>query len=88
MSTLLNFLVGIPGEWRRADTIGHISGCRQAAMSGISAVSPLAVEYRALPSPTGEATIESPARETPRADQSGERNGGTIPWHPAIGQNA
>src|SRR5713226_497888 len=30
------------------------------------------------------ATIGSPARETPRADHSGGRDGRTIPWHTAV----
>src|ERR1700730_8001800 len=82
MSTLLKFSCWRLGEWRRADTIGHLGGCRQTAMCGIAAISALTVEYCALPSPTEEATIGFPGSRQPRTNQEsamGEPFPGTPP---------
>src|SRR6266852_9767605 len=80
MSTLLNFVVGIPGNGdarTQSDTFVGAVKRQCAELPHCPQMSCFAV------APNG-ATIGSPARETPRADHSGGRDGRTIPWHTGV----
>src|SRR5437763_1004118 len=67
--------------------MGHAGGYRQRAMRGTAAVPLFAVECGVLPWPAADVTIQLPGLAT-IADQSGERDERTIPWHTAIRETA
>jgi hypothetical protein len=78
------FLAGF-AEWRHADKIGHLGGCRQTAIPRIAAVPLFAVECCPVPSLAADVTIRVPGARDNREpiNRAGWANRSLAQCHPS-----